>query len=170
VGHGIRSVGCAGKLAIIHKGSGFSSQRSIDDYSGGEISDSRGGSFPTELLPTAGISISNFMGWNLNPIRGHTYGTYWGQSVDIPILDIGASYTNATMMGARRKHTLIHSDGYEYVDVANLKREIISGNRSPWNDPNAGALFYGPLLPARLYAAGMVDKWAEIYNELHNGK
>ena len=44
------------------------------------------------------------------------------------------------------------------------------GNRSPWNDPNAGALFYGPLLPARLYAATMVDKWAKIYNELHKNK
>jgi hypothetical protein len=151
-------------------GNGFSSQRTIDDYSRGFINGSVGVSPPTDILPTLGMYRTGFMGLSLNPIIGTTVGTLFGQSGDpLPIIDLGASYTNSTMEGDIRNHTLIDPAGNKYVDVARLRQEIILGSRSPWHEPNnAGPLYY-PLLPARLYAATMVDKWAKIYNELHNG-
>ncbi len=154
-------------------GHGFSSQRTIDDYSGGSIYGSVGVATPVDfIIPTVGIYRTSFIGSNLNPITGTTVGTLFGQSGDpLPIIDLGFGGTDATMEGTIRSYTKTDPSGYEYVDEATLVPEIFSGSRSPWYEPNGtGPLFYGPLLPARAYAVNMVYKWAKIYNELHNGR
>jgi RHS repeat-associated protein len=153
-------------------GNGFSSQRSINDYGGYSVSDFFGFDIPTALIiiSTPGAYKSSFMSLSLNPIMGHTWGDFWGASIDpIPFLSIGASVTKSTIRPASiKEYTLRDRSGYEYVDIAMLRRNIIMGFESPWNE--AGILFYTPLLPARLYALTMVDKWAKIYEELHNGE
>ena len=153
-------------------GNGFSSQRSINDYSGPFLSVTVGASLPFDaIVPSVGAYKSSFMALSLNPMMGHSYGIYWGMSMDpIPILDITVSITNSELKGSTLSfYTLTDPAGYKYVDVARMRCEILTGNQSPWNDPKVGALFYSPLIPARLNAVTMVDKWAKIYNELHNG-
>jgi len=150
-------------------GNGFSSQRSIDDYSGGSISDMIGASIPIEgIVPTVGAYRSKFMSLSLNPIMGVNYGIQWGQSMDpIPILDVGFGYTNAKIrVESKRKYTYRTQSGFEFVDIAAIGQDIFYGKRSPWKD--AGFIFYGPLLPARVWATNKLHYWARIYDELHN--
>jgi hypothetical protein len=153
---------------------GFSSQRSINDYSGYSAYLSKGISTgtPSFLIPALGVSVSEFRGLSLNPIGGTTFSVSFTFSFDpLPVADIAIGFTNAVMRSSIKDYAYETGDentNLQFINEGELRRDILYGVNSPWSQFGALNTAANPVASVRLYALSQVHRWVTIYNDLHN--
>ncbi len=143
---------------------GFNSQNDIfKDYDGPFMSLSS--AFALEIGAGVSVGATGFISPSLNPIGGVAWYVGWSGALD-PLLGVDLAFSWVNYDGrdiTEREYFYTDKAGYKRVNRGMLGQDILSGQRSPW-----GLDVVGHAQLSRLYIQSKINKWTDIYEDLHN--